>query len=379
MQTPKDNSLRVPQFRNVAIATLGSLLLGGCMTTKVPRQNIASPAKSPTGNLGSNGFFALTTVSTQKKHAPKVTGKKTKPVQKLPSVLQAKKHYQPHRIKPVLPKVSHLTYQVQKGDTLSEIALAHKVGVDELAALNGMSTKDVLYVGKILKIPYGGVKPSGPIHRSRKSSSSVKYYTVKKGDTLSEIAKAKGCTVADLQKWNNLSNDRIYVGQKLALGPGAPVKSHSKRKKIARIPIPASGKHVVKAGQSLSTIAYRYGMSVSELKRLNGLTGDKIFVGQVLFLRKSAVNNAVKKTSAKISGTSTPQTVLRDGNKYTVQKGDTLWDLARKFGVRTKEIIEANGLKNSVLMPGMTLIIPGKADTSLKQGPVDETANIYKG
>lgn len=93
------------------------------------------------------------------------------------------------------------TYTVRSGDTLSEIAAAWGVSVDDLAAYNGIKNPNVINVGQVIKKP---------------GSASSDTYTVKKGDTLSEIAAAYGTTVDALVSLNGISNpDVINVGQVL--------------------------------------------------------------------------------------------------------------------------------------------------------------------
>ncbi|MCC5834082.1 MAG: LysM peptidoglycan-binding domain-containing protein, partial [Opitutales bacterium] len=96
--------------------------------------------------------------------------------------------------------------------------------------------------------------------------------------------------------------------------------------------------HIVQAGDTLSHIAVRYGMSVSELRRLNGLQTDRINVGQTLVVRNT--------------GTATIT--------YTVRRGDTLGAIAARFGVSIADIQRANGLRGSRILVGQTLNIPNQ-------------------
>ena len=96
---------------------------------------------------------------------------------------------------------SDTIYTVVKGDTLSEIATKYGTTYQKLAEYNGISNPNVITVGQQIKIP---------------SNNSQVYYTVVKGDTLSEIAERYGTTVNQLASWNNISNvNLIVVGQKL--------------------------------------------------------------------------------------------------------------------------------------------------------------------
>ena len=93
-------------------------------------------------------------------------------------------------------------YVVKYGDTLSKIASKYGTTYQELARINNISNPNLIYVGQILKI--------------NGTTTNKEYYTVKKGDTLSAIAKKYGTTVNQLVKWNNIKNaNLIYAGQKL--------------------------------------------------------------------------------------------------------------------------------------------------------------------
>ncbi|MDX8047738.1 LysM peptidoglycan-binding domain-containing protein, partial [Gracilibacillus sp. S3-1-1] len=97
-------------------------------------------------------------------------------------------------------------------------------------------------------------------------------YTVKSGDTLSHIAIKFDVTVSQLKDWNNLSSDTIYVGQQLI------VKSPSGGSSG-----PKTTTYTVKSGDNLSSIAQRFGMTLSEIIALNNISDpDKLQIGQVL-------------------------------------------------------------------------------------------------
>lgn len=107
------------------------------------------------------------------------------------------------------------------------------------------------------------------------------------------------------------------------------------------VPLPGTGtgtvEYVVQAGDSLWLIARRYGTTVDELIRLNGLTSDLLNIGQVLRI---------------------PSSPSAPYFEYTVQAGDTLWALARKYDTTVNEIKSLNGLTNDMLRIGQILRIP---------------------
>lgn len=161
-------------------------------------------------------------------------------------------------------------YVVKAGDSLSKIARRYSITVYALASANGLSTTSYVYVGQRLRIP------AATSHVSCKS-----YYTVKPGDTLSQIAKWYGATYSSLAAANNISNaSQIYVGQRICIPniyapgygykPGHPGGHHG-------------GYYTVQSGDTLSSIAKRHGISTSYLAHLNGISNPNyIYVGQKL-------------------------------------------------------------------------------------------------
>ena len=116
--------------------------------------------------------------------------------------------------------------------------------------------------------------------------------------------------------------------------------------------------HRVKSGETLSHIALRYGVSVRNIQRWNGI-GTRIRIGQRLVIYTN--NRGPAAPSSKSSGSSAkPATTVSDGYiVYTVRSGDNLWDISRKFsGVTMNDLMELNGLsKNSKIYPGKKLRI----------------------
>lgn len=163
-----------------------------------------------------------------------------------------------------------------------------------------------------------------------KEGESQEIYTVKKGDSLWKIANKYNTTVEKLKSANNLKTNTLSVGQKLVI-PSISVSPE------------VSDTYIVQKGDSLWSIANKFNMTVSELKNLNNLTNNLLSIGQVLKIKDSSNNG---KTT------------------YTVQKGDSLWVIANKYGITTEELKSYNNLKSNLLSIGQVLKIPqGKTST----------------
>lgn len=221
------------------------------------------------------------------------------------------------------------TYVVQKGDSLYSIANKLGTTVSELKKENNLTT-NTLQIGEVLRIP------TKEIYEGEEN-----VYIVQKGDTLYSIAAANNTTVDELKKANNLTSNILSTGQLL---------------KIPSALLPEST-YIVKKGDSLYSIANKYNTTVDELKRINNLTSNILRIGQVLKLPSDKVSD-VEKEENTIS--------------YTVQKGDSLYSIARKYSTTIDKIKDLNNLTTNLLSIGQVLLIP--TDTNL-----ETTYTVQKG
>lgn len=103
-------------------------------------------------------------------------------------------------------------YTVQKGDSLWAIAQKHKTTVGALKAVNGLAT-NLIYPGQVLNLPVAKQEAVAP------AAGEGRVHIVRRGDTLWQIARRYGTTVADIKEYNRLANNLIYPGQPLRLPP----------------------------------------------------------------------------------------------------------------------------------------------------------------
>ncbi len=115
---------------------------------------------------------------------------------------------------PVLDELVFIDHKVRKGESLWIIARKYKARVSDIVSINKISDKGYIRPGQNLKIP---TKAYDDYKKSTQSRSRKIFYTVRRGDTLSEIAEKYRTSVKNIRKWNGLRNDRIIVGQKLKI------------------------------------------------------------------------------------------------------------------------------------------------------------------
>jgi membrane-bound lytic murein transglycosylase D len=185
-----------------------------------------------------------------------------------------------------IPEGDQEIYVVVRGDTLGAIADSFRMSLTELRALNDLeSSSNRIYPGQRLVVssspaplPVRLPRPEAPA-----SSRSGRTYTVRSGDTLGQIADAHGIGLSTLRRLNGIPSrsTRIYPGQKLVVSD-APEPTE-----VADISATESTAYRIRRGDTLSTIARRFGVSVEELRRWNGIDSDHIVVGQSLTIRGS--------------------------------------------------------------------------------------------
>lgn len=184
------------------------------------------------------------------------------------------------------------TYTVQAGDTLYGIARRSGMSLNTLLSLNGLSQSSVIRPGQTLKLSgASNATVASPVsYKSTASSASTSgTYTVKAGDTLYRIAYNHGISLTTLLSINGLSEtSTILPGQQLVVSGSAKTTATTTTTTSAKTVSYSTGvsTHTVKAGDTLFRIAKNNGLTLSELKALNGLTSNNIRVGQVLKVSK---------------------------------------------------------------------------------------------
>jgi LysM repeat protein len=238
-------------------------------------------------------------------------------------------------------------HRVQPGDTLTAIAGRYGVWLTDLLALNGLQLDSIIYAGEELLIPGSTAVPA--------SEPAVEWvpYTVQPGDTLGSLASALGVTVAALVEANAITNPNLLVAGSTITLPGRP--------QGPREAPPPTVSHAIQPGETLSSIAQRYGVTVLDLIEANSIPNvDRIRIGDVIRIPGSAI--------AASAPAAQPQRVHR------VQPGESLSGIAARFGVSVSALAAANGIgSDGIIHPGQVLALPGAVIRELSR---DEYAAI---
>ncbi|MBN1302006.1 MAG: LysM peptidoglycan-binding domain-containing protein [Melioribacteraceae bacterium] len=310
-------------------------------------------------------------------------------------------------------KLQYVIHTVRSGETLSHIALKYNVGLSRLSKLNNLSVRSNIYPRQQLKIPLSNVKPTdfaintdlmpalediengdqnapyqmritqnGDENKFRNlyekvlndsidvviipEGYEIVEYTVRSRDNLIDIADMFNVRVSDIRNWNNIPyTSNIHISQKLRIyvpeekkNYYASIDSLTRAQKLSVI-YGNSGetwlKHKIRRGESLSTIAHRYGVRVSDLKRWNNLRNNRIYAGKVLQINTNKFASSFAESAADNTDASSNTKLL----KYKIRNGDTLSEIAEQFKVSTVMLRKWNDLPNNRIIAGRTLKIYG--------------------
>ena len=229
----------------------------------------------------------------------------------------------------------------------------------------------------------------------RVSLPKTKYYTVKSGDNLTEIANKYSVTVNDIKNWNNLKGSTVARGKSLKIITNESVaKTVKNEPKTNNVPLEVktnqqvvsseskvnkddktnkniksdtlstavASYYVVQKGDNLSSIAKKNNVSVAEIKEWNNLATNSIQLGASLQVGKIEGNE-----KEEIALTTKTENV-----EYIVKKGDNLGNISKKFGSTIDDLKQWNNLQDNAIALGSSLIV-AKSEVPLENKAVAET------
>ncbi len=309
---------------------------------------------------------------------------------------------------PADARVLFVTHTVKRGEKLSDIASKYDISISTLADVNSLSPSSKLKTGLEIKIPVSTFSPDdlavntdilpaleeeiktldqNPSYKleinnntdenkfskiyANMANDSISFtvpegksiitYEVKSRDNLIAIGDLFSVRVSDIRNWNNLPyTSTVRVGQELTIiVPNDKVEyfssinkmSESEKKNLLFVNSGDAGvEHRILNGETLSSIAIKYGVSVANLRNWNNLKSDRLVRGKKLMIYSGDYG----KTS------STGSLASNRTSKYKIRKGDSLGKIAVKYGVTTAQLRKWNKLSTNKITAGNVLVVHGK-------------------
>lgn len=306
-------------------------------------------------------------------------------------------------------KVSRVKYhKVRKGDSLSEISDRYGVTMAQLKKWNHLRnnkaplgrnlkiyTKESIATEESQAIAVKEIKQTkqGVDTTSTKSQQTIatvdrnektykeekvisykdvtKFYKVKRGDNLSEVADKNGVTVAEIKKWNKIKGNNINAGANLKIIKNERIVTTVRKEIKQNKPViekqpeeiadvqnnnneNPSDFYIVQKGDNLLTIAKKFNVKVEDLKEWNQLNDGNIKLGSKLSLihQDDEENNDVAEQSSPVTETKTVE--------YVVKSGDNLGNIAKKYNVSISDLKDWNNIEDNKVKIGDKMIVSKK-------------------
>ncbi len=271
-------------------------------------------------------------------------------------------------------------YIVKSGDTASTIASKYNIALSELEKLNPQLNLSNINIGDKIILPKNATVAQ--IATQKQIPSNDYLYKVEPNDTLSAISNKTGITMSQIKSLNpNVDWSNLQIGEKIILKT-IPQKEH-KNTNFTQATDENKNfiKYTVIAGDTIFSIAKAFSTTTSNLKKINSLSSNKLSVGQTLLVptkimstntqeqlataNKDLSNQAESSTSKPSSENQIVTSIYNENNNYSlyldhyiVEKGDTLYTIAKKFGTSVDSIVSLNNLPNNEINVGETLLVP---------------------
>ena len=269
------------------------------------------------------------------------------------------------------PLSSWTTYRVQPEDTVAAIARKAHMTEAALREANQIPAGRRIKPGSLVLVS----KSSGLGNAEDIFSDTIDAsfalaqdyrrvtYRVRRGDNMRSVARRLGVSPATIMKSNGLRSQRLRVGQTLRVNvPIVTRQTTTSRPTTTRstpdTPVASTKFYVVRKGDTLYSIANRYGITASALRNANNISGNNISVGQRL-----TINASGTPTKRHVVLEEVPERVQKQVSKrplakkktYKVRKGDTLFSIASSANMSVNQLKKLNGIRNNNLKVGQTL------------------------
>ena len=247
--------------------------------------------------------------------------------------------------------MNNKTYTVKKGDTLYGISKQFNTSAQKIRELNNLKNDNIVPSQVLIISENNGTNPNECV-----------IYTIKKGDSLYEIAKKYNTSIDAIKRYNNLATNNLSIGQKIRI----PCNIEDNDDTV----MPKYISYTVKAGDNLYNIAKKYNTTVDKIKRDNNLQSNNLTIGKILLIEDTSDQSTIEECFGEEY--ETPSSNIT----YTVQKGDNLYSIANKYNTTVNEIKSLNNLTSNNLSIGQQLRIPTNASGNITY-TVQKGDNLY--
>ena len=247
--------------------------------------------------------------------------------------------------------MNNKTYTVKKGDTLYGISKQFNTSAQKIRELNNLKNDNIVPSQVLIISENNGTNPNECV-----------IYTVKKGDSLYEIAKKYNTSVDAIKRYNNLTTNNLSIGQKIRI----PCNIEDNDDTV----MPKYISYTVKAGDNLYNIAKKYNTTVDKIKRDNNLQSNNLTIGKILLIEDTSDQSTIEECFGE------EYEAPSSNITYTVQKGDNLYSIANKYNTTVNEIKSLNNLTSNNLSIGQQLRIPRNASGNITY-TVQKGDNLY--
>ncbi len=269
---------------------------------------------------------------------------------------------------------------VRSGETLSGIASRYGVPMGAIKSANDMrGTRIWARQALVIPVPaYAGedrVGADGDEEEQesapkKKSAAVAGRYKVSRGETLYDIARRFRVSVAALRDANGMTPRSVLkAGQNLKIPGNADWDHGTATASEGNSATPAKavgGEHRVQRGESIYSIANKYGISQERLMAVNGLSSSGIRAGQTLKLpgSESAPSTPSTASSATESKPAPAAAPAPTGKTHRVARGESIYTIALHYGISQADLMAANGLTDADIQAGQELRLPSGAATA---------------
>jgi peptidoglycan endopeptidase LytF len=271
-----------------------------------------------------------------------------------------------------------ILHRVEAKETYYSLAKKYNVNFKDIMTFNDSK---FLQIGVVIKVPTAIDFATG----AKDNNPDVIEYTIKAKDNLNMLAEKYGTTVDEIKRVNGLKSINLQIGQVLKIPNSTNVTETIAQPETKTVVTPPASKtvvdnkvttnenpvavieHTIKAKENLNLLAEKYGTTVDEIKRLNGLSSNNLRIGQVLKIpsvngtQAPAVETVVpteSKSNAK-KEVVVAKTNQDAGFEHTVVAGETIYSIAQKYSLTTYQLKTFNNLTSTDVTVGQKLMIKG--------------------